>query len=86
MILRLSSWYGDCDNLYSDNLYSDNEGSERKVLEELLKETRINADVRVSSQLMCLTHTCMSVSIHRPMTWSRGTQVFADPSTRPAKL
>ena len=55
MILRLSSWY-DCDNLYSDN-----EGSERKVLEELLKETRINADVRVSS-LMCLTHTCMSVA------------------------
>ena len=38
-------------------LHLDNEGSERKVLEELLKETRINASVRVSSQLMCfITH------------------------------
>ena len=27
---------------------SDNEGSEREILEELLKETRIRADVRVS--------------------------------------
>ena len=31
---------------------SDNEGSEREVLEELLRETRINANVRVRSQLI----------------------------------